>query len=252
MLGAWRLDCKELWRAWRAGRISTSFLKKITQTEPAQRHESLSDAAALPEKKPAMHRRILADSGLQADEALTPQSVPPPVLFLAVRQTELFEVVPGSRAAGRVSRKRFFCSGGPYLLDDRRVFSAIAPCVALPPASVQSDAGNNPRRPAAMAARFDVDLEDPLQALHPGHCHMSRGGRAVCFLARAPAALARYHLRAAVRCKDAVTAHEVHVRFWYQCRQPCDEIQRLGPSTWAAPYFNRLSIGCRWMGSGPR
>ena len=58
--------------------------------------------------------------------------------------------------------------------------------------------------------------------------------------------------RVAVRCKNAVTAHEVHARFWYQCRQPCDEIQRLGPSIWAAPYFNRLSIGCRWMGSGPR
>jgi len=196
MLGAWRLDCKELWRAWRAGRINTSFLKKITQTEPAQRHESLSDAAALPGK----NRRCIAVfwpiPAFRPTDALTPQSVPPPVLFLAVRQTELFEVVPGSRAAGRVSRKRFVCSGGQYLLDDRRIFSAIAPCVALPPASVQSEAGNNPRRPAAMATRFDVDLEDPLQALRRGPGRMSRGGRAVCFLARAPAALARYHLRA--------------------------------------------------------
>ena len=83
-----------------------------------------------------------------------------------------------------------FVQVGEDLLDDRRVFSVTAPCVALPPASVQSDAGNDPHCPAAMAARFDVDLDDPFQALRPGHGRMSRGGCAVCFLARAPVALA--------------------------------------------------------------
>ena len=85
-------------------------------------------------------------------------------------------------------------------------------------------------RPAAMAARFDVELEHPLQALPPGHGRMSRRCRPVRFLARAPAALTRCYLRAqvAIGRKHAVKPRQVHARFRHQRRQPRHEIQRAG------------------------
>ena len=50
-----------------------------------------------------------------------------------------------------------------YLPDHRRVF----------------DAGDNPYRPLTLLAGFDVDLEDPFQALGPGHGGVAFGRRSV-------------------------------------------------------------------------
>ena len=54
---------------------------------------------------------------------------------------------------------------GEDLLDHHRVFSALASCVALPPASLQSDADNDPQRPAAGRTGLDADVEDKLWPL---------------------------------------------------------------------------------------
>jgi len=65
-------------------------------------------------------------------------------------------------------------------LHDRRVLSALASCVALPPASMQSDAGDDFHGAAALVTGLDVDLEYPFEALGPGYCH----GWHVCRLCR--------------------------------------------------------------------
>ena len=64
---------------------------------------------------------------------------------------------------------------GEDLLDDGGVLSALASCVALPPASLQSDAGDDPHRPAAVLADFDIDPEHALEALCPSHGLASLG-----------------------------------------------------------------------------
>jgi hypothetical protein len=56
-----------------------------------------------------------------------------------------------------------------YLPDHHRVFSAIAPGMALPPTSLWSNAGNDAHITTAFAAGFNVDVEDAFESLCPGH-----------------------------------------------------------------------------------
>ena len=51
------------------------------------------------------------------------------------------------------------------LADDAGIFSALASCVALPPASMQSNAGDGLDGTAAGLTGFDIDAEYPLEAL---------------------------------------------------------------------------------------
>ena len=44
-----------------------------------------------------------------------------------------------------------------YLVDHRRVFSAIAPGIALPPTSLWSDAGDDADITTTFATGFDID-----------------------------------------------------------------------------------------------
>jgi hypothetical protein len=57
-----------------------------------------------------------------------------------------------------------------YLVDYCRVFSAIAPGMALPPASLQSDAGDDADIITTFATGFDIDIEHAFQSLCPGYC----------------------------------------------------------------------------------
>jgi len=58
---------------------------------------------------------------------------------------------------------------GEDLLDDGEVLSALASCVALAAASLQSDAGDDPYRAATVLAGFNVDPEHALEALSSVH-----------------------------------------------------------------------------------
>jgi len=85
---------------------------------------------------------------------------------------------------------------GKYLLDDHRVLNA-------------SDYFDGA---AAFTARFDVNIENPLQSLGPGHRCMAFGGRLVLCLIRyfdlvafAPLCGCHLHTMFAVRCKHTVT-----------------------------------------------
>ena len=55
-----------------------------------------------------------------------------------------------------------------YLVDHRRIFSAIAPGIALPPTSLWSDAGDY-FDGAGATTDFDIDIEYPFQSSRPGH-----------------------------------------------------------------------------------
>ena len=89
---------------------------------------------------------------------------------------------------------------GKYLLDDHRVLNA----------------GNHYDGAAAFRARFDVDIENPLQSLSPGHRCPAFGKRLVLCLIRhfdlvafavaiAPLCGCHLHTMFAVRCKHTVT-----------------------------------------------
>ncbi len=78
---------------------------------------------------------------------------------------------PGSVQYPRFIQCGFLVQVGEYLVDDHGIFSALASCVALPPASVQSDTGDNPDSTATLGAGFYVSIEHPLQTLSPGYCH---------------------------------------------------------------------------------
>jgi len=62
----------------------------------------------------------------------------------------------------------FFLQAIEYLPDHHRVFSAIAPGMALPPTSLWSNTGDDFYRTAAFAAGFNIDIEYSLQSLGPG------------------------------------------------------------------------------------
>jgi len=68
---------------------------------------------------------------------------------------------PACRPQTRWIRGVLSLQMGENLLDDRRIF----------------DAGNDPHRPTAGTAGFNVDVEHPFQALRPGHrCPALSGG----------------------------------------------------------------------------
>ena len=56
-----------------------------------------------------------------------------------------------------------------YLPDHCRIFSAIAPGMALPPTSLWSNTGNNLDLTTALFTGFDMYIEYTLQSLCPGH-----------------------------------------------------------------------------------
>ena len=80
------------------------------------------------------------------------------------------------------------------LFDHQRIFPATAPCVALPPASLQSDAGDDLDVAAAGLAGLDVEVEHALQALGPRHRDVARGRWLVGGLSVTPATPGRGHL----------------------------------------------------------
>ena len=105
---------------------------------------------------------------------------------------------------------------GQYLLDALRVFNA----------------GNHFDGAAAFTARLDVDIENPLQSLGPGHRGTAFGGRLVLCLIRrfdlvafAPLCRGHLHTMRAVRCEHTVKAGEVNPRFGHQGGQFGDEVQ---------------------------
>ena len=105
----------------------------------------------------------------------------------------------GARLSGNKpvpAEAAFLIQVGEYLLDDHWVLNA----------------GNHFDGAAAFRARFDVDIENPLQSLGPSHRGTAFGGRSVLCLIRhfdlvAFAPLCGRHLRTmrAVRCKHTVT-----------------------------------------------
>ena len=58
-----------------------------------------------------------------------------------------------------------------------RILSALASCVAPSPASLQSDAGNDPNGTATGLTGLDIDVEHALEALRPGHGCVTLGWR---------------------------------------------------------------------------
>lgn len=90
------------------------------------------------------------------------------------------------------------------------------------------DAGDDPERPATVAAGLDVDAEHALEALRPRHGRTALGRCFAGVVAGAPATTPGRDLRAqgAVRSKHPVEAGEVHTRFRHQRNQAGDEIQR--------------------------
>ncbi len=95
-------------------------------------------------------------------------------------------------------------------------------------------AGDNLNGAAAHRAGLDIDVENPLQALHPGHRGPALGG---CFFFPVPIRmtfvslppLCRHDQRPvlAVRCKHPMETGEIDSRFRHQRRQSCDKIQWL-------------------------
>ncbi len=87
-----------------------------------------------------------------------------------------------------------------------------------------------------MFADFNINIEDSLEALHPGH-----GAVALCRTLVTPVSIETFRFVGllaplggcylnsvfAVRCKDAVEACEVDSRLRYQRSEFGDEVQRL-------------------------
>lgn len=101
-----------------------------------------------------MRCRILANSSLQTDRSLgTSAECRHAVVFsLRCAKQDSLRGCPALVQLGGFRGGGLFVQVGEYLFDDHWVF----------------DAGDDLHRPAAMATRFDVDVEDTLQALRPG------------------------------------------------------------------------------------
>ena len=138
---------------------------------------------------------------------------------------------PARWPPGRFGLGRFRIKVGEDLLDDVGIF----------------DARDDPHRPAAGRTGLDVDPENPLEALRPGH----RGtafGRCLVLRIRcrgmpaSPAPLGRCHPRAvlAVRRKYPVETGKVHPRFRHQGCQPGNEVQWLEDDVRRAVAVRRL------------
>ena len=100
------------------------------------------------------------------------------------------------RQQARSWRSNFFIQMGEYLVDDHRILNA----------------GDHFDGTAACTARFDVDIENPLQSLCPGHRCPAFGGRWVLRLvghlglfAFAPLCRRDQYTMLAVGCKHTVT-----------------------------------------------
>jgi hypothetical protein len=102
------------------------------------------------------------------------------------------------------------------LLDHRRIF----------------DAGDDFHRATAFLAGLDVDIENALEALRPGHRGPPSGGCWRFFgfpglVAPAPPGRGDHGAMPAVRGEHAMEAGEVDLGSGHQGRQPCHEIQRI-------------------------
>ena len=112
----------------------------------------------------------------------------------SVEQTRLGRR-PATRPSGSFRRGAFLIEVGEDLLDHHRIV----------------DAGDDPHRPAAFPAGLDVDIEHPLETLHPVHRCPSLGGGLL--LARLPNGMRTSHLKMSVwrsvvlrpMCHDLVT-----------------------------------------------
>jgi len=124
---------------------------------------------------------------------------------------------PTLRQADGFDNRRFTAQVCQYLLDHHWVF----------------DSSDDFHAAAADAARFDVDIEHPLQALRPAHRCMACNRRCVfssgCLRLMTSAPPRWRHPRAmlTVGCEHAVIARQIHPRFRHQRRQPRDEVQGL-------------------------
>ena len=94
------------------------------------------------------------------------------------------------------------------------------------------NAGDDPDVPAAFSTRFDIDMEDALQALRPAHG--KRAVRRMFWFIRplglgvlAPLRGCHHGTVLAVGGKHAVEAGQVDARPGHQGRQLGDELQRL-------------------------
>ena len=91
------------------------------------------------------------------------------------------------------------------------------------------NACDDPDRPAAASANFNVDIEYALESLGPGHGSMALG-RCLYFRIFAHlkclATFGRGNLPAppVIRGKNAMVSCEIAPGFWYECCQSCDEI----------------------------
>ena len=98
------------------------------------------------------------------------------------------------------------------------------------------DTGNHFDLTAAVLADFDIDVEDALESLHPGH-----GAVSLCGTLVLPVGIGRFwwigflaafgrcdlHTAFAVGCEDAMEACKIDARFWHQCSQLRHEVQGL-------------------------
>ena len=99
------------------------------------------------------------------------------------------------------------------------------------------DTRDDPDRSATKTADLDVDVENALQSLRPGHGCATFGLRLVLrFIGRlglaASATPGGRHQSAvlAIGGKYTVETGQVYSRFRHQCRQLGNEIQRIGPN----------------------
>ena len=115
------------------------------------------------------------------------------------------------------------------LRDHQRFFTALASCVALLPASLQSNAGDDLHSTTAVLTSLDIDPEDPFEALYPRHGDVLFGFGSVLFRDALLASSGRGDLRppSAVGGEDAMETGEISARPWHQCRQSGNEIQWL-------------------------
>ena len=104
------------------------------------------------------------------------------------------------RQQQRCSRRRFFLQVRQDLLNDHRVL----------------DAGNDPGCTSTDSARLNINLENPLQPLRPGHGRMTLNGYLLllairCFALVAFSPFCRRHQRTvfAVRGKHTVKARQI-------------------------------------------
>ena len=92
--------------------------------------------------------------------------------------------------------------------------------------------GDDLYRSTATAANLDIDIEYALESLGPGHRDVSFSGWANFSIGDSFHSFATFGRRdlptpSVVRCQDAVVSREIDPGFWYECRQPSDEIHRI-------------------------